>query len=100
MNSVVDRKIIIFSMVFMNLELKILFLVISSLLKYSFVLFRSPPPHKTIVDIQEGWDEMFTKSKLSQWQNITSGVLLDNLQSHSMEMPSSQLDSPMRKLNL
>ena len=39
MNSVVNRKIIIFSMIFMNLELKFLFLVISSLLKYNFVLF-------------------------------------------------------------
>ena len=40
MNSAVNRKIITFSMAFMNLELKILFLIISSLLKYSFVLFR------------------------------------------------------------
>ena len=70
MNSAVNRKIIIFSMIFMNLELKILFLVISSLLKYNFVLFLFFfflfPQNNS--DIQEGWDEMFTKSKLSHWK--------------------------------
>lgn len=46
-------------------------------------------PHKTIVDIQEGWDEMFYKIQVKPVTKYHSGVLLDNLQSHSMEMPSS-----------
>lgn len=56
MNSVVNRKIIIFSMIFMNLELKFLFLVISSLLKYNFVLFLFFFSffHKTIVIYKRG----------------------------------------------
>lgn len=67
-------QIIIFSMVFMNLELKILFLVISSLLKYSFVLFRfffSPPQNNSRYIRRVRWDvykiQVKPVTKYHQW---------------------------------
>ena len=82
MNSAVIRKIIIFSTAFMNLELKILFLVISSLLKYSFVLFRFlffflfPQNNSRYTRRVRCY---VYKIQVKPVTNITSGVLLDNL---------------------